>query len=69
MLLGDMDGRGKGGVGWVMGAGFTEVQVDAGNEGVEEEHEDDDCEDGDTLDQQNRVGYPVLWGAERETGV
>ena len=52
-------------VGW---AGLTEVQVDAGNEGVEEKHEDDDSEDGQTFDQQNCVGYPVLWRAERERG-
>ena len=69
MLFWDMDRWGQEGwLGGVGGAGHTEVQVDAGNEGVEEEHEDDDSEDGHTLDQQNGVGDPVLRWAEREGG-
>lgn len=41
-------------------AGLTEVKVNAGNEGVEEKHEDHHTEDGGTLHQQNPVRYFVL---------
>lgn len=35
--------------------------MNAGNEGVEKEHEDHHTEDGNTLYQQNLVRYSVLW--------
>lgn len=41
---------------------LTELQMNAGDEGVEKEHEDDHGEDGHALHQQHRVGYPVLGG-------
>lgn len=35
--------------------------MNAGNEGVEKEHEDHHTKDGHTLHQENLVGYSVLW--------
>ena len=43
---------------------LTKIQVDAGKEGVEEEHEDDNSQDGNTLDQEDCVCYSVLWTGE-----
>lgn len=34
--------------------------MDAGNKGVEEEHDDDQNQDGDALDQENFVSDSVL---------
>lgn len=41
-------------------AGLTKIEVNAGNEGVEEKHEDHYTEDRCTLHQQNPVSYFVL---------
>lgn len=40
---------------------LTKIQMNAGNEGVEKEHKYHHNKDGDTLHQQDPVGYPVLW--------
>lgn len=39
---------------------LTKIKMNAWDERVEEEHEDDNCEDGHTLDQENLVSYLVL---------
>ena len=42
------------------GAWLTQIQMNAGNEGVEEEHDDHHSQDGDTLDQEDLVSDSVL---------
>lgn len=41
-------------------AALTQVQMDAWNKGVDEEHEYDHGEDGHALHQEDLVSYPVL---------
>lgn len=43
------------------GGALTKIQVNAGNKGVDKEHEDDHGEDGHTLHQEHRVSNSVLW--------
>lgn len=40
---------------------LTQIQMNAGNKGVEEEHEDHHTQDRDALHQQHLVCYFVLW--------
>lgn len=51
------------------GGALTKIQVNAGNKGVYEEHEDDHGEDGHTLHQEHRVSNSVLWKEKPERGV
>lgn len=41
---------------------LTEIEMNAGNEGVHKEHEDHHAKDGHTLHQEDLVSYSVLWG-------
>lgn len=46
--------------GYLNGAALTEIQMNAGNKGVDKEHEDHHAKDGHTLHQENLVTYSVL---------
>lgn len=46
--------------GYLYGAVLTEVQMNAGNKGVDKEHEDHHTKDGHTLHQESLVTYSVL---------
>lgn len=40
---------------------LTEIEMNAGNKGVEKEHEDHHGKDRHTLHQEDLVSYSVLW--------
>lgn len=44
---------------------LTEIKMNAGNKGVEKEHEDHHAKDGHALYQENLVSYSVLWIGEK----
>lgn len=46
--------------GYLNGATLTEIQMNAGNKGVDKEHEDHHTKDGHTLHQESLVTYAVL---------
>lgn len=46
--------------GYLNGASLTEIQMNAGNKGVDKEHEDHHTQDGHTLHQESLVAYSVL---------
>lgn len=46
-------------------AALTEIKMNAGNEGVDKEHEDHHTKDGHTLHQENLVSYSVLCRREK----
>lgn len=48
------------------GAALTEIQMNAGNKGVHEEHEDHHAEDGHALHQEHLVSYSVLLRRNRK---
>ena len=47
---------------------LTQIQMNAGNKGVEEEHDDHHSQDSNTLDQEDFVGDSVLRRQEINEG-